>query len=62
MSVVIIAAIDREIHDMSAYIGKVGHAIRLDPTGPGASLADPMVIVEVDGNVDAFWREELASA
>ena len=41
--VAVVAVIDRDVVDMSEYVGTPGIVAGFDPLGPGASDADPMV-------------------
>jgi hypothetical protein len=60
----VVQAIDKYVHDMSKYVGRVGRVAYLEYTcGCGQHYPDdPMVGVEVEGDdeVTEFWREELS--
>lgn len=61
-TVSIAGAIDRDIHDVSVHIGKVGTVKYLEYNcGCGQTFPnDPMIGVYFDDDsVEEFWREEL---
>lgn len=59
----VVAAIDRQICDVSEHIGARGRVVRLDYDAPGCTFpTDPMLHVELAAGVVDFWREELALA
>lgn len=60
--VVVVAAVDSEVHDVSRHIGAGGRVARLiHDHGCGEVPGDPMHVVDLDsGEQEAFWREELA--
>ena len=61
--VVVVAAIDAHIHDVSEHIGARGRVVRLDYDAPGCTFpTDPMFHVQLAAGVRDFWREELAAA
>ncbi len=58
-------AVDRDVDDLSPYVGQSGRVAYLDyDCGCGQSYpGDPMVGVELDSGLTVdFWREELAAA
>ena len=58
----VVRALDRDIYDVSGFIGRQGVVERLEYEGCGQSYpGDPLVEVRFDdGRREAFWREELA--
>jgi hypothetical protein len=62
--VVVVAAIDRNVRDVSEHIGKVGRVVHLEyGCGCGQTFpGDPMIGVELGDLVEEFWREELDRA
>lgn len=60
----VVDAIDRELYDVSRFVGRVGRVVHLDyDCGCGQSNpGDPMIGVKFRGGVvEEFWREELAA-
>lgn len=63
--VVVVAAIDPNVADVSRHIGATGLVRALDYSGlvGDSHPADPMLIVDLDSGVrESFWREELEGA
>lgn len=59
----VVAAVDRGVHDVAAFIGRAGRVDHLDyACGCGQSYpGDPMVGVRFSGKVvEEFWPEELS--
>ena len=55
-------AVDREVYDVSAYIGQIGVVRYLEySSGVGQRFPqDPMInVVLDDGQEESFWQEEL---
>ncbi len=60
----VVAAIDKDIHDVSGFVGKIGVVQYLEYScGCGQSYPDdPMIGVTFpDGRREEFWKEELAA-
>jgi hypothetical protein len=60
--VVVVSAVDREVHDVASLVGRRGRVAYLEYScGCGQSYPeDPMVGVDLDGGVsEEFWKEEL---
>lgn len=60
--VLVVAAIDRDVHDVHGRVGKTGRVEYLEYScGCGQRYpADPMIGVRfTDGSFEEFWREEL---
>lgn len=63
-SVTIVDAIDQDIHDVSAFVGRMGRVEYLEyECGCGQSYPDnPMIGVRFEsGDIEEFWREEISS-
>lgn len=58
----VVRAIDADVHDVSRFVGFSGVVRYLEYScGCGQSFpADPMVGVDVGGETEEFWPEELA--
>ena len=64
-AVLVVAAIDPNVHDVSEHVGKTGRVDYLNyDCGCGQRYPDePMIgVVLADGTEEEFWPEELATA
>lgn len=60
----VVAAVDREIQDVSKYLGRLGLVKYLEyECGSGQTYpGDPMIGIRFsDGSTEVFWQEELGS-
>ena len=58
--VLVVDAIDREIHDVSRFIGRIGEVIRCGVSDLDPTFADAFLVGFCDDATELFWPEELA--
>jgi hypothetical protein len=56
----VVDAIDRDIHDVSRFIGRVGEVLRIGLHDGDSTFADVVVVGFCDGTEKWFWPEEVA--
>jgi hypothetical protein len=56
----VVDAIDREVHDVASFIGRLGEVIRRGTRDGDTTFAEMFLVGFCDGNTELFWPEELA--
>jgi hypothetical protein len=56
----VVDAVDREVHDVSRFIGRIGEVIRCGVSDEDPTFADAFLVGFCDDTKELFWPEELA--
>jgi hypothetical protein len=56
----VVDAVDRDIYDVTQFIGRVGEVLRCGAADSDATFADAVLVGFCDGATELFWPEELA--
>lgn len=55
----VVTAIDREIHDVSMFIGRIGEVLGPATDNENNPFFDALIVGFCDGEEELFWPEEV---